>query len=93
MSNPTIRYPRDWFESKRLVKNLEDEFKRVFDAHPKGRRRSKELLRIMRAVYTILKVLDEAITNSEDSREIKRLLAARQVLFSWMKDKKIGGDF
>lgn len=92
MSNPTIRYPRDWFESKRLVRNLDNEFKRIFREHPKGRRRSRELLRIMRVVYTIFKALDEAIANSEDSKELKRLLVAQQVLSSWMKDKKLGGD-
>lgn len=93
MNNPTIRYPRDWFESKRLVKNLEAEFARVISTHPKGHRRSKELLRIIKIIYTILKALDEAIANSEDSVKRKRLMAAQQVSSSWMKNKKISGDF
>lgn len=88
MKNLRIRYPRNFLEAKLLVRNLQREFLRVKSEYEKGHERSKEYLRIIRVSYTILESLDRAIVISKDSKEISRLVSARQVLSNWMKQRK-----
>lgn len=87
MRNSKNRYPNNWFEANRVVKNLEIQ---IIEAAkmPRGREKDRKLLEIMKASYTILKNLDEVIASSNE-KEQKRLIKAREVLSTWMKKRRI----
>lgn len=92
MKSLIVKYPRDWLEAKLLIRNLEREIKNTLENFPKGHLRSKQLIKIIRASYAILDSLNIAIANSKDTKEIGRLVAARKVLFNWMRYRKFIGD-
>lgn len=91
MRNQELRYPRDWIEAKLLVNNFEKEIKAIQDTRPKGRQRSKELLKILKILYAILESLDVAIAKSNPDQIIK-LFLAKKVLLNWMRRHKFIGE-
>ena len=88
MNSQRIKYPKNWFEANRLVKNLEAEIMKINENSSSKRDRSKEILKIIKISYAILKSIDRAIEESENTKEIRQFGAARKVLSDWMKRRR-----
>jgi len=87
MKNLHNKYPKDWFDANRLVKKLNIQFIAAEQQSDK-KKKSREVLGVMKTSYTILKKLDDAIANSDDNKELNNLAKARQVLSTWMKKRR-----